>query len=145
MVDTYNNQARFNAGVATTQTIRGLMDRLHQVRNPYGINTIKGYVEPNYLTFLETLNSLWTEVEPKAKKHYSDKDMEGMIKAKNLCDMSMTYKKPFKQDANGNSIPNHENIAKLVLVMSAFEKKIRAVIEKAGLSNPDFDEDDEGL
>lgn len=141
MDNAINGQARFNSGVMTVTTIRGLMDRLHQTRNPYGVNMTKGYIEPNYMTFLETLNSLWAEIEPKAIKHYSEKEMESIIKAKNLCDMSMTYRKPFKQSMDGTNIPNHENIAKLVLVMSAFEKKIRLVIEKAGLSNPDFDEE----
>ena len=130
-------KATFNAGVATTMTIRSLMDRLHACRNPYGMNMFNGIPQPNYLTFLETLNSLWAEVTPKANKE----ELKDIDKYKKLCDYSISKHKPYTFDKHGNSTPNADNINKLVCLMSKFERVLRACIERAGLSNPNRDDD----
>ena len=130
-------KATFNAGVASTLTIRTLMDRLHFCRNPYGTNIIEGYGQPNYLTFLETLNSLWAEVLPKANKE----EVPKIDSLKRLCDYSINKHKPYTFDKHGNSIPNADNINKLVCFMNKFERELRQCIERAGLSNPNRDDD----
>jgi len=129
--------AVFNAGVASVMTIRNLMDRLHFCRNPYGMNILNGYAQPNYLTFLETLNSLWAEILPKA----GETELESIDKIKKLCDFSINKYKPYNFDKHGNNIPNADNINKLICFMNKFERELRMCIERAGLSNPNRDDD----
>lgn len=140
MEDQHNlggSNAVFNAGVMSVTTIRNLMDRLHFCRNPYGMNMINGSPQSNYMTTLETLNSLWLEVLPKASKD----ELKTIDQLKRLCDFSISKHKPFVFDKHGNSLPHPDNINKLVCIMTKFERELRMCIERAGLSNPNRDED----
>ena len=115
------------------------MDRLHFVRNPYGNNILTGALQMNYITFLETCNSIWAEIKPKA----NPVEKKSVDKYKKLCEMSTSKHRPFTLDRYGNSVPNPRNINILVGFMTKFEEELRATIERAGLANPNREEDDD--